>query len=599
MVTNKVPDWAKEMISKFRSGVSHMFLLSLNVGDITKKSADDGYLSVKRYIVQELLPSVRIVVFYDVGDGIQFASKKMEEDFRCLTIQDAKERAKPLPKNPEAALPLIGRLLEMNLEQANKIVPAPKGKDLTGLAAVIIGYSEALAPTMPFENMNSTDRSNVVMLCKWARNSSIANSGNVVIMMANNAYDVNSCLRLDSSNVESIKIPYPDQAERKEFLGYLKESNNGLKLGNSVTDLAVASSGLSLVTVEDLAKRVANEEIPLSTIWIWDKKKGIISDASGGLIQISKPRVGFEVIGGLKLIKAFFIDLAAAIKEGDYQRVPNGVLFLGPPGTGKSVLAEALAYELGYSYAVLRNIMEKWVGQSERNQNMVYDLLLANSPALVFEDEIDQREQMRGQVYHGDSGVSARMAARKAEYMADTKNRGKLLWIAATNRPDLMDPAMLRAGRYDVIIPFLMPEEDERFEIAKAILLKMSLLARESGNEIKYNISDAEFRELAKITDGFSGAEIETICHRAYNFSRKRGSKAIEYQDLKTGFDDFVSSKNLTAYEYMTDLALFYANSASLIPPKYLERSKQLKQLEQDLFEKGKKLEQLDDRLSK
>jgi len=602
MVTKKVPDWAKEMVSKFRSGVSHMFLLSLNVADYVKKQSgdEDVYVSVKRYIVEELLRSCRIVLFYDVGEGIKFPDKKMEEEFRFLVFPDAKQRIQPLPKNPEAALPLIGRLLEMDLKRANNILKSSpkKGKEITSLAGVIIGYSEALAPNVPFENANAGDRCNVVTLCKWARNSAIAKSGNVVVMMANNVFDINTCLRIESSNIELIKVPYPEPPERKEFLINLEVNISGLKFGETVLNLSNAAAGLSLVGIEDLAKRASSDGVPLTTSLIWERKKGVISAASGGLIQISKPNFGFEVIGGLLSIKAFFRNIAVSIKAGDYQRVPNGVLFLGPPGTGKSVVAEALANELGFSYAVLRNIMEKWVGQSERNQNMVYDLLLAVGPALVFEDEIDQREQMRGQVYHGDSGVSARMAARRAEYMADTKNRGKLLWIAATNRPDLMDSAMLRPGRYDVIIPFLMPEEDERVEIFKAILLKMSYLARESSNEIKSGVSESEFKQMAKLTVGYSGAEIEVIWQRAYDFSRARGSKAIEFQDLKTGFEDFVPSKNVTMYEYMTNLALLFANSASLIPPKYLERSKKLKELQQDILKRRDEIDSMD-RLSK
>ena len=140
----------------------------------------------------------------------------------------------------------------------------------------------------------------------------------------------------------------------------------------------------------------------------------------------------------------------------------------GPAGTGKSAVAEAVAHEAGVNAVVLNlaRILGQYVGNSERNLEKALQAIKSLAPTIVFIDEIDQSVSRGGS---GDSGVSNRIFKRLLEFMSDTGNRGQVLFLAATNRPDLLDAALRRPGRFDKKIPFLIPDESERAAIIQVM----------------------------------------------------------------------------------------------------------------------------------
>ena len=178
-----------------------------------------------------------------------------------------------------------------------------------------------------------------------------------------------------------------------------------------------------------------------------------------------------------------------------------GVLMTGPAGTGKSAVAQAVAKESGVNAVSLNlaRILGQYVGNSERNLEKALRAIKSLAPTIVFIDEIDQSVSRGGS---GDSGVSSRIFKRLLEFMSDTGNRGQVVFLAATNRPDLMDAALRRPGRFDKKIPFLIPDAEERLAIFQVMAAKYEMAGKPSAAAIDS-------------TEGWTGAEIEAAVVKA------------------------------------------------------------------------------------
>ena len=154
--------------------------------------------------------------------------------------------------------------------------------------------------------------------------------------------------------------------------------------------------------------------------------------------------------------------VAKNIREGKRNRVPMGILFTGPMGTGKTFVAEAFAKECGLTTIKLKNFRSKWVGATEGNLERILSVIQAIGQIIVIIDEGDRA--FGGGDGDGDGGTSSRVIARIKEFMSDTENRGRVLFILMTNRPDKLDIDIKRAGRLDRKIPFLYPQTGEEVE---------------------------------------------------------------------------------------------------------------------------------------
>ena len=182
---------------------------------------------------------------------------------------------------------------------------------------------------------------------------------------------------------------------------------------------------------------------------------------------------------------------------------PKGILLYGPPGTGKTLLAKAVAHETQANFISIKGpeLLSKWVGESEKGIREVFRKARQAAPAIIFFDEIDSIAPIRGKSF--DSGVTERMISQFLTELDGLEELKGVVVVAATNRPDMIDPALLRPGRFDKIISIGLPDEDSR----KAIL----------GIHTK-NVpvaTDVDLGELARKTDHFSGADLAALCNEA------------------------------------------------------------------------------------
>jgi transitional endoplasmic reticulum ATPase len=243
------------------------------------------------------------------------------------------------------------------------------------------------------------------------------------------------------------------------------------------------------------------------------KKKDLFRQESVGLLEVIEPHFGLDEIGGLTPIKDYFGQIVQAIHAGDLKMVPRGVTMMGPPGVGKTALAEGLARDAGFNFIKLLNPRTKWVGESERNFFKSLHTLRSLSPVLVVEDEADQSEHGRDE-YSGDTGVGNRLRQMRFDFMGDPAIQGKVLWIRITNRPDRLDKADLRSGRSSERIPFFMPDTHEKSYIF-AVVARRSKIACDFPNfDDITRYLEARHSEVITGEDIASAEELADILYR-------------------------------------------------------------------------------------
>ena len=229
----------------------------------------------------------------------------------------------------------------------------------------------------------------------------------------------------------------------------------------------------------------------------------------GAFEVLEKPGVSYSDIGGLdRQIQELRDVVELPLKDPDLFREigiepPKGVLLYGPPGTGKTLLAKAVATESEANFIAIKGpeILSKWVGESERAIREVFQKARQSAPTVIFIDEIDAIAPMRG--LFPDSHVTDRIVNQLLTEMDGIAELKDVVVIAATNRPDIIDPSLLRPGRFDRIIYVPPPDKDARLEILRVHTRNVPL------------DKDVDLEKLAEMTENYSGADLMALVREA------------------------------------------------------------------------------------
>jgi ATP-dependent 26S proteasome regulatory subunit len=544
----RLPPWAIEMKRKYEAGESAVFLLYGNVLDILPYRSE--FVHLRDFLTRALSGGKDIVAYYNISEGITFATPQMKEDFRRFVDVTASVSGRipglsdpafygehpELIRDPQVALPLLERLIEMR----NRVF-------------LVIDHVDKIAPNSEYSFMNMEDRRSLTTLLRWAAHPQLLNRDNVVILVAKNLSDVHRELR-GNPLVELVEISYPDRDERLEFIA--AQAAQGVPLEMPAEKLANGTAGLNRISINSFFQQARKTGEPVSLAMVKRRKTEILTEEYGGLVEVIEPDFGLEMVGGLDMVKEDLKVVIELLREGNRTEAPMGVGLIGPPGTGKTMLAKAVAKGSDLPFLKIGDIRDKWVGESEKNADRVITLLRSLAPVVVFVDEIDQAFGSRGE--RGDSGVSQRIWAKFSEIQSDTSYRGKILWIWATNRPDIVDEATKRPGRLgDLKIPFFFAADNPEAVI------------RLSAKRNNIALKAQDLSEVLELVKGYSAAELEAVVLRSRWFARRAGRRNVTLDDLIAAAKDYIPSRNDKMIEYMELLAVLEASSMRMLPEKY------------------------------
>jgi len=354
--------------------------------------------------------------------------------------------------------------------------------------------------------------------------------GQVIVIAATNRVDsVDPALRRPGRFDREIEIGVPDERGREEIL---QIHTRGMPLSDDVNlaDLAAETHGFVGADIESLTKESAmktlrrylpeidldEEDVPPSLI---DRMIIKRDDFDGALNEVSPsamrevlvelPKISWDDVGGLD-------DAKGEVKEAvewplsnpeRFSRLgiepPSGVLLYGPPGTGKTLMAKAVANETNANFISVRGpqLLSKWVGESEKAIRQTFRKARQVSPTVIFFDELDSLAPSRG----GDVGsnVSERVVNQLLTELDGLEDMKNVMVIGATNRPDMIDPALIRSGRFDRLVMVGQPDIEGRERILGIHTDDTPLAA------------DVSLREMAEITDGYVGSDLKSIAREA------------------------------------------------------------------------------------
>lgn len=543
-----LPKWAQELKDRYLSGEASMFMLHGNVRDLM--AWDDGeqtrYVSIRTFLERFLGRSKEIVVYYNCSEGFEFPDRAHKARFlravNARRVLDGEEELFGLPRPPSDALPVVEDLVT----------------DAAQRAGVIVDYVETIVPMGDLAFMSDPDKATLVALQRWATDPGLLNSDNLVILIAENLSDVHRRV-VANAQLAAVEVPLPDADERLQFIRSI--SRRGITLEMPERRLAEVTAGLSAIQIRGLFRQAQQSGLPITYRSVSARKKAIIEQECHGLVEFVDPGHDFSHVGGLERIKGDLMQMATAIKKGHRNRVPMGVIFVGPMGTGKTFVAEAFAAESGLTCLKFKNFREKWVGSTEGNLEKILHVVQALGYVLLIIDEAD-RSLSSGS--DGDGGTSSRVVARIKEFLSDTDHRGRVVTLMMTNRPDKIDTDLKRPGRFDVKVPFFFPEEDEeRLAILKAITRKNKLDL----------VEGIDWSPIVDGTVGYSGAELESVLLAAARLASIEDRLALSQEDLEQAMKDVIPSRDTRMLDFMEMLAVFEASARRMLPKRHAELS--------------------------
>jgi transitional endoplasmic reticulum ATPase len=351
--------------------------------------------------------------------------------------------------------------------------------------------------------------------------------GKVVVIAATNRPNaLDPALRRPGRFDREIEIGVPDQEGRLEIL-HVHTRGMPLAEGLDLKRLASSTHGFVGADLEALAKEAAMRSLRRILPQIDLEKESIPADVLNKIIVtmddfldaltevepsamrevlVEVPNVRWSEIGGLKDVKQELEESVEwPLKYRDifdyaHSRAPKGILLYGPPGTGKTLLAKAVANESEANFISIKGpeLLSKWVGESERSVREIFHKARQAAPCIIFMDELDSLVPTRGGSMN-DSQVTERVISQILTELDGLEELRDVTVIGATNRPDMIDPALLRPGRFDKLLYVPNPDLEARKEIFH-IHLKDKPLAK-----------DVDIEDLAARTDGYSGADIESV----------------------------------------------------------------------------------------
>ncbi|MGN6370937.1 MAG: ATP-binding protein [Phycisphaerae bacterium] len=587
-----LPLWAQDMRDLFRSGSIAQFILYGNIFDLVPAppappapaSANGNttppplprprLLPLKSFLEEVMFGTYDVVLHYDRGKGIR--PTKGADDV-AQWLESLPESDKPLftrAREPGPALEIIDRYLLRTLN-LRAIANDPKaaatpgnggrggaGAKAPNKIAIILDFAQFIVPAGNPASLGGDFSANIVKALTWANDPAILQSNIITVLLTEQLNDLND-LVINNPHPAKLKIPLPNEEEMLDYLNSLhanvfpdlpKRSEVPLDiLGRRLT-------GLSRVGARTLIGQALNNERNITSSWLTRMKKDAIERETNGLLEfVESPFTldNFSQGDSGEAIKTWLREDAALLKQNNTAALPMGYLIAGRIGTGKTFLVNCWAGELGVPCVVFKNFRDKWVGATESNLEKIFSILRALGQVVVFVDEADQMTGKRDS--SDDSGLSGRVYAMLAKEMSDTRNRGKIIWVFATSRPDLLEVDLKRPGRLDVHIPLFPPQTPD----------EMKSLFTAIASKFKFPLPSEQIPDMPP-TLILSGNEVESLLVRVQRQHALAPEPKPNLKDLlATALLEARPNPNTKKLEYMDLAATKECTDARFLPPAF------------------------------
>ncbi|MWV10960.1 AAA family ATPase [Pseudomonas sp. R-28-1W-6] len=454
----EVPNWLDELRLAYESGAHGQFVLYGNVAD--RFPLDGRLVSLTRYLDARLLAAFDIVFLYDPGNGLSLlrGGERFAEWPAAAQIQ-------PWPHDPREAVQLISRYLRY---RANL---RALGRGDSEHVAVILRGAELVLPASQQGDFATASLASLVR--DWAAEPPFCDMAFASLLLADNLNDLHP-LVAGNPRIDRVQVPLPDAASLEQCLAQLRVEHPKA-FPDEDSGAVQALAGVSLSALASLVKRRAHQGKVLGAQDWAEAKKELVEADSAGLVEFIESARTLDDYHAQDALKTWLRQDMALWQASDLRALPKGYIFCGPVGTGKTYLVECLAGEAGVPVVKLKNFRDRWVGSSEGNLEKIFRLIRGLGRCIVFIDEADQSLGKRDGG-SGDSGLSGRLYSMIAQEMGDADNRGKVVWILASSRPDLIEVDLKRPGRVDVKIPLLPSTTvEESAALLKALLKRFDL----------------------------------------------------------------------------------------------------------------------------
>ena len=580
-----LPPWAETLRQKYLAAEASTFVLYRNVFDTFLVA---GKLhSLQSFLVEEL--------FRDTKK--QVVEVSLERGIRTLNGKTSAAALAAKDDMPEAGLlPALHRLeAQMRSQQST---------------AVIVPYADALLPAGDPSFMAQQDRQTYLAFHRWSLDPGLTKGDNITLLISESLNAINPGL-LSNPKVAAIEIPMPDLDQRHQVIAFFapalsaeqvtlfSERTGGLRTvqlasilagsqghglseperralilqllegtpdaASRATTLAAITAGMTPAEIGRLIEpgKALPPTDPNAEVLkvIHARKREMIEKECAGLIEFVEPKHGLAAVGGHENIKGELLAIAKNLKEGNTTLTPMGLLAVGPMGSGKTFVIKAFLKEAGLSAVALKNFRSKWVGSTEANLERVLATVKAMGPIAVIIDEGD-RSFGNGGGEGGDDGTSSRVIARLKEFMAETENRGQVLFVMMTNRPDKLDTDIKRPGRLDRKIPFFYCESaPERAQVLLAVLMRYGESCTASNEELL---------TLCETLTGYSNADLEALALLAVELAHNQ-SGPLDAAALGNAARDFMPPQEHDMIEFMELLAVAETSRRSMLPKRFRE----------------------------
>jgi hypothetical protein len=533
----EAPAWAAEIGLAYESTAQGQFILSGNVHD--RLPVKGALVNLVAFIESELLAGFQVVFAFDLGNGL-----RVLRGGEILAQWSGGRRLETSIRQPLAAIEAVSGYLRYlaNLRTLRQEQPLH-------VACILRGVDEILPATGGW----GYELGGIASLLRdWASEAPFSALPFASLLIADNLNDLHPSVALNP-RAARIRVPLPPTDTLRAALGLLRGDHPAAFDGEAAGDanMAAALTGVTVTAVETLCKQRAHQRRPIRATDLVDIKKQLVERESAGLIDFVEPRRTLADYEGQEALKTWLQQDVGLWHAGDLKALPKGYLVCGPVGTGKTYLVECLAGEAGVPVVKLKNFRDRWVGSSEGNLEKIIGLVRALGRCMVFVDEADQALGRRS-ADSGDSGLSGRLYAMIAQEMGDPDTRGRVMWILASSRPDLIEVDLKRPGRVDVKIPLLPTTTTaESAKLLRALCRRMAL-----------EVTVEQLLQLgAKLPLLLTPGAAEAIAVKAYRLARTQSLEPLRaIETCLTGYqppvpEDVMRFQMQLAIREATDLA--------------------------------------------